>query len=93
MRLHIVRSLLLSAAIAACAASTAFAVTSPPVEAGQAKVRLLASGLSNTNSAPVYSGGVEITLTPGWKTYWRYPGDAGIPPHYTAGTTLDPLQC
>lgn len=24
--------------------------------------------------------GLEITLAPGWKTYWRSPGDAGIPP-------------
>ena len=26
--------------------------------------------------------GVEIALTPGWKTYWRAPGDAGIPPRF-----------
>jgi DsbC/DsbD-like thiol-disulfide interchange protein len=58
------------------------AASSPPVEAGEAKVRLLASGLSNTNSAPIYPGGIEIALTPGWKTYWRYPGDAGIPPRF-----------
>ena len=24
--------------------------------------------------------GVEIKLQPGWKTYWRYPGDSGVPP-------------
>ena len=24
--------------------------------------------------------GVEIRLDPGWKTYWRDPGDAGVPP-------------
>ena len=24
--------------------------------------------------------GVEVKLQPGWKTYWRSPGDAGIPP-------------
>jgi DsbC/DsbD-like thiol-disulfide interchange protein len=82
MRVHNLGSLLLSAAIAACAVSTAFAAASPAVEAGQAKVRLLASGLSDTNSAPVFSGGVEIALAPGWKTYWRYPGDAGIPPRF-----------
>ena len=23
---------------------------------------------------------LRITLNPGWKTYWRAPGDAGIPP-------------
>jgi len=24
--------------------------------------------------------GVEIRLATGWKTYWRYPGDSGVPP-------------
>ncbi len=26
--------------------------------------------------------GFEIQLAPGWKTYWRAPGDAGIPPQF-----------
>jgi DsbC/DsbD-like thiol-disulfide interchange protein len=26
--------------------------------------------------------GVEIRLDPDWKTYWRYPGDSGIPPRF-----------
>jgi DsbC/DsbD-like thiol-disulfide interchange protein len=26
--------------------------------------------------------GVEFQLAPGWKTYWRAPGDAGIPPSF-----------
>jgi len=26
--------------------------------------------------------GVELRLAPGWKTYWRYPGDSGVPPHF-----------
>lgn len=26
--------------------------------------------------------GVQITLKPGWITYWRAPGDAGIPPQF-----------
>jgi Disulphide bond corrector protein DsbC len=25
---------------------------------------------------------VDLTLAPGWKTYWRSPGDAGIPPSF-----------
>src|SRR6266849_10131585 len=24
--------------------------------------------------------GVEVRLATGWKTYWRYPGDSGVPP-------------
>ncbi|MCA3554886.1 protein-disulfide reductase DsbD domain-containing protein [Aestuariivirga sp.] len=27
--------------------------------------------------------GVLIELAPGWKTYWRMPGDSGIPPEFT----------
>jgi DsbC/DsbD-like thiol-disulfide interchange protein len=26
--------------------------------------------------------GIDIRLKPGWHTYWRYPGDAGIPPRF-----------
>lgn len=26
--------------------------------------------------------GLRLTLAPGWKTYWRAPGDAGIPPQF-----------
>ena len=26
--------------------------------------------------------GLRLTLDPGWKTYWRAPGDAGIPPEF-----------
>ena len=28
----------------------------------------------------MFRSGVEIKLKPGWKTYWRYPGDSGVPP-------------
>ncbi len=28
---------------------------------------------------------LHIKLAPGWKTYWRAPGDAGIPPHFDWG--------
>ena len=30
----------------------------------------------------VERAGVDIALDPGWKTYWRMPGDAGVPPHF-----------
>ncbi|WP_431298546.1 protein-disulfide reductase DsbD domain-containing protein [Tabrizicola sp. BL-A-41-H6] len=29
-----------------------------------------------------HMAGVQLTLAPGWKTYWRSPGDAGIPPTF-----------
>ncbi|MDZ7906309.1 MAG: protein-disulfide reductase DsbD family protein [Cypionkella sp.] len=27
-------------------------------------------------------GAVQITLNPDWKTYWRSPGEGGLPPHF-----------
>ena len=33
-----------------------------------------------------HMAGLEITLAPGWKTYWRAPGDAGIPPAFRWST-------
>jgi DsbC/DsbD-like thiol-disulfide interchange protein len=29
-----------------------------------------------------YLGGLEIGLDDGWKTYWRMPGDGGVPPSF-----------
>jgi suppressor for copper-sensitivity B len=31
--------------------------------------------------------GVRVELADGWKTYWRMPGDAGIPPQFTWKTS------
>ena len=38
--------------------------------------------------------GLELTLAPGWKTYWRTPGDAGIPPifDWSASSNLDDVE-
>jgi DsbC/DsbD-like thiol-disulfide interchange protein len=30
----------------------------------------------------VLRAGLDIRLKPGWKTYWRYPGDSGVPPRF-----------
>ncbi|MBX9778654.1 MAG: cytochrome C biogenesis protein [Xanthobacteraceae bacterium] len=32
---------------------------------------------------PYLRAGVEIRLMRGWHTYWRYPGDAGVPPQFS----------
>jgi DsbC/DsbD-like thiol-disulfide interchange protein len=44
---------------------------------GEAKVRLIAEGVDEQGRL---NAGIEITLAPGWKTYWRSPGDAGVAP-------------
>jgi len=41
-------------------------------------VRLLAG----SRSGGVLLGGIAIQLEPGWKTYWRTPGDSGVPPRF-----------
>ena len=42
----------------------------------------------------VERAGVDITLDPGWKTYWRMPGDAGVPPHFdwSASTNVKTVE-
>lgn len=30
----------------------------------------------------IWRAGLDITLDKGWKTYWRMPGDAGVPPQF-----------
>jgi len=48
-----------------------------------AKTRLLVGGVPTREGVSVYAG-FEMKLNPGWKTYWRLPGDAGgIPPHFS----------
>ncbi len=34
------------------------------------------------SSNGTYQGALRLTLKDGWKTYWRAPGDAGIPPQF-----------
>lgn len=44
--------------------------------------RLVAGTAQTQPGAKIHRAGVEIRLAPGWKTYWRYPGDSGVPPHF-----------
>ncbi|MEJ2378019.1 MAG: protein-disulfide reductase DsbD family protein [Pseudolabrys sp.] len=42
--------------------------------------RLIAG--SNKAGATPLRAGIEIKMGPGWHTYWRYPGDSGVPPRF-----------
>jgi DsbC/DsbD-like thiol-disulfide interchange protein len=57
-------------------------LASPWVELNSARVRLLA-GPAAAKPGKAYLAGVEVTLADGWKTYWRMPGDAGVPPTFS----------
>ncbi len=43
----------------------------------KARARLIAAGIGKDGRL---EAGIEIMLDPGWKTYWRTPGAAGLPP-------------
>src|ERR1700745_509066 len=38
--------------------------------------------LAGSRSGAVLLGGIAFQLQPGWKTYWRMPGDSGVPPRF-----------
>jgi suppressor for copper-sensitivity B len=50
------------------------------VQGEKARVRLI-STVTHSGDLPVLDLGLEVVLEEGWKTYWRSPGDAGVPPH------------
>jgi DsbC/DsbD-like thiol-disulfide interchange protein len=45
-------------------------------------VRLIAGPTTQSGGERRLRAGVEMTLAPNWKTYWRYPGDSGVPPRF-----------
>lgn len=51
---------------------------SPWQRDGHSAVRLVAG----SRSGAVLLGGIAFQLQPGWKTYWRSPGDSGVPPRF-----------
>jgi DsbC/DsbD-like thiol-disulfide interchange protein len=51
--------------------------------AGTTKPYKLALVIAGYDAASgIYDGGLDIRLDEGWKTYWRMPGDSGIPPQF-----------
>ncbi len=55
--------------------------SSPWVASNTSKVRLV-SGTVELDGAPALIAGVQLRMAPGWKTYWRNPGDSGVPPSF-----------
>src|SRR5437868_2768551 len=62
-----------SLAVEACAEDS-----SPWQRDGHSAVRLLAG----SRSGAVLLGGIAFQLQAGWHTYWRNPGDSGVPPRF-----------
>jgi suppressor for copper-sensitivity B len=72
---------------AAFIAALAFPIGSVAAETGawaesaHAKVRLI-SAVAATGDVARVTLGLEIKLDKGWKTYWRSPGEGGMPPRF-----------
>src|SRR5215813_3095037 len=72
--------------LAACVISAVWAAVghaadeSPWSDDVRSATRIVAG--SGKNGDAQLRAGVEIKMQPGWKTYWRYPGDSGVPPHF-----------
>ncbi len=79
---------LVPAALLIVLAAPASAATGDWAEGQKAMVRLIASGAASDGTI---DGAIEIALPPGWKTYWRNPGTAGIAPafDFAASHNLD----
>lgn len=76
-----IRTLLLTPLLFASMALPALALSSDWTETPGGRVRVIIedNGPNNTASDK-RRGALQIELQPGWKTYWRNPGDAGVPP-------------
>lgn len=74
--------------VASSGLGDAFAAASPWAASQKAQVRLVSGGSAHEDHPDLAAEGarlafVEIALEPGWKTYWRTPGDAGgLPPAF-----------
>src|SRR5690242_4086254 len=77
---HLLR-ILTAASLRGATSCAAIAADVSPWEAdGQSAARLISARAVNESGGRMFRGGIEIRLKDGWKTYWRYPGDSGVPP-------------
>jgi thiol:disulfide interchange protein len=81
--------------LAVLAAMPARAGESAPVRSSRATVTLVSDTDAVRAGQPMRLG-LRMRLAPGWHTYWRNPGDAGVPPELTltlpAGAAAGDLQ-
>jgi DsbC/DsbD-like thiol-disulfide interchange protein len=79
-RLHLLPILATASLLAAAQSAAIAADVSPWDDDAQSAARLIAAQAHNESGGRMFRAGVEIKLKEGWKTYWRYPGDSGVPP-------------
>jgi DsbC/DsbD-like thiol-disulfide interchange protein len=59
---------------------------SPWSKASHSDLRLVANGkiaAGKIMSPGQYQAGIAVQMKPGFKTYWRHPGDSGVPPSFS----------
>ena len=72
------RAALAAVLIFALSAAARAEDASPWQKDSHSKLRLLAGSRSGAKLL----GGIAVQLQPGWHTYWRNPGDSGVPPRF-----------
>ena len=71
-----------AAILAAGGAAFAAEVTAAAwTDSTNSKVRLVA-GTTNDGGGLALLAGIQLRMDEGWKTYWRNPGDSGVPPSF-----------
>lgn len=62
---------------------------SPWVDSTNSKVRLVSATVEREGKT-VLMAGIQLRMNPEWKTYWKNPGDSGVPPGFdwTGSTNL-----
>jgi DsbC/DsbD-like thiol-disulfide interchange protein len=63
----------------------------PAYEAPHTRIRLFTAGPADGAGEARPMAGIEITMEPGWKTYWRAPGE-GIAPSFSWDESLNLKQ-
>ena len=79
---HCFVALVASPLLAAVPHASKASEASPWDNGTHSAARLIAAGAMRDQGAVRLRAGVELKLRPGWKTYWRYPGDSGVPPRF-----------
>src|SRR5216684_7959987 len=79
-RTHLLPILATASLLIVTASAAIAADVSPWEDDGQSAARLISARAINESGGRMFRAGVEIRLKEGWKTYWRYPGDSGVPP-------------
>lgn len=76
------RRLSLIAVMTLLAAPQTMAADASPWDGDTRSAARLIAGKPFAGADKTVRAGVELKLSPGWKTYWRYPGDSGVPPRF-----------